>query len=70
VIIPGALYGVPVTPREGLPMYPHFSRLGRAGQGLAEYAIILALIAIAAVFVLMFISGNLDKLLSTIGTKL
>jgi Flp pilus assembly pilin Flp len=37
------------------------------GQGLAEYALILSLIAILAVLALLFISGNLTKLLSTIG---
>ena len=37
------------------------------GQGLAEYALILSLIAIVAVVGLIFISGNLDQLLSTIG---
>jgi Flp pilus assembly pilin Flp len=40
------------------------------GQGLAEYALILALIAILAVFALMFMSGNLTSLLSTIGNGL
>ena len=40
------------------------------GQGLAEYALILALIAILAVTALLFLSGQVDKILSTIGTKL
>jgi Flp pilus assembly pilin Flp len=37
------------------------------GQGLAEYGLIGSLIAVLAVFSLMFISGNLDHLLSIIG---
>ncbi len=40
------------------------------GQGLAEYALILSIIAILAVTALIFISGNLDKLLSMIGKGL
>lgn len=40
------------------------------GQGLAEYALILSLIAIVAVVGLIFISGNLTQLLSTIGQGL
>jgi pilus assembly protein Flp/PilA len=40
------------------------------GQGLAEYALILALIAIAAVVALGFLSGTIQEILSTIGTKL
>ena len=38
-----------------------------SGQGLAEYALILALIAIAAVIALLFLSGAITKILSTIG---
>jgi pilus assembly protein Flp/PilA len=40
------------------------------GQGLAEYALILALIAIAAVAALMFLSGDIKTILSLIGNKL
>jgi pilus assembly protein Flp/PilA len=40
------------------------------GQGLAEYALILALIAIAAVLALVFLSGAINTILSTIGKKL
>jgi len=35
------------------------------GQGLAEYALILALIAILAVVALMFLSGTITTILST-----
>ena len=37
------------------------------GQGLAEYGLILSIVAIMAVFALMFISGNLTSLLSSVG---
>ena len=40
------------------------------GQGLAEYALILALIAIAAVVALLFLSGTIQSILSVIGSKL
>jgi Flp pilus assembly pilin Flp len=40
------------------------------GQGLAEYALIISIIAVLAIVGLMFISGNLQTLLSTIGKKL
>ncbi len=48
-----------------------FSGLHREeGQGLAEYALILSLIAMVAVAALMFVSGSLTGLLSTIGSGL
>jgi Flp pilus assembly pilin Flp len=40
------------------------------GQGLAEYALILALIAILAITALMFLSGQINSILSTIGNAL
>jgi pilus assembly protein Flp/PilA len=40
------------------------------GQGLAEYALILALIAIAAVLALVFLSGTINTILSQIGSSL
>jgi Flp pilus assembly pilin Flp len=40
------------------------------GQGLAEYALILSLIAILAVSALLFLSGELNSILSVIGNKL
>ena len=39
-------------------------------QGLAEYALILALIAIVAVVALLFLGGVIKNVLSTVGTKL
>jgi pilus assembly protein Flp/PilA len=40
------------------------------GQGLAEYALILSLIAIVVVAVLLFMGGDLKTLLSVISNKL
>jgi pilus assembly protein Flp/PilA len=40
------------------------------GQGLAEYALILALIAIVAVVALLFLGGIISQILSTIGNKI
>ncbi len=39
------------------------------GQGLAEYALILALIAIVAIVALIFLGGQVSKILSTVGTS-
>ncbi len=38
-----------------------------AGQGLAEYALILALIAIVAIIALIFLGGQVSKILSNVG---
>jgi Flp pilus assembly pilin Flp len=43
-------------------------RVSRArGQGLAEYALILALIAIVAIVALLFLGGQVSKILSNVG---
>ena len=39
------------------------------GQGLAEYALILALIAIVAIVALIFLGGNISTILSTVGNS-
>ena len=39
------------------------------GQGLAEYALILALIAIVAIVALVFLGGQISKILSTVGAS-
>ena len=41
-------------------------RSGGAGQGLAEYALILTLLAIVAISALLFLGGGIDTILSTI----
>ena len=47
----------------------HLARRARAqeGQGLAEYALILSLIAIVAISALIFIGDDIASLLSTTG---
>jgi Flp pilus assembly pilin Flp len=46
-------------------------QLGRAaGQGLAEYALILALIAIVAIIALLFLGGAISQVLSTVGSSI
>jgi Flp pilus assembly pilin Flp len=40
------------------------------GQGLAEYALILALIAIVAIVALIFLGGQVSKILSQIGKSI
>jgi Flp pilus assembly pilin Flp len=45
-------------------------RLTTRGQGLAEYALILALIAILAIAALLFLSGQINHILSQIGAAL
>ena len=37
------------------------------GQGLAEYALILALIAIVAIIALIFLGGQVSSILSDVG---
>jgi len=37
------------------------------GQGLAEYALILVLIAIVAIVALIFLGGQISGLLTTVG---
>ena len=39
------------------------------GQGLAEYALILALIAIVAILALIFLGGAISAILNTIGNS-
>jgi len=45
-------------------------RRDEEGQGLAEYALILALIAIIAIVALIFLGGNVSNILSTIGNSI
>jgi pilus assembly protein Flp/PilA len=39
------------------------------GQGLAEYALILALIAIIAIVALIFLGGQVSTILSNVGNS-
>ena len=48
-------------------MFKHLSRREEEGQGLAEYALILSLIAIIAIGALVFLGGEISSILSSIG---
>ena len=41
----------------------------RAGQGLAEYALILALIAIIAIIALIFLGSQVSTILTTVSNS-
>ena len=43
---------------------------GQAGQGMAEYALILALVGIAAIAGMTFMGTEINDLLSTLGNAL
>jgi pilus assembly protein Flp/PilA len=43
---------------------------GEAGQGLAEYALILALIAIVSIVALIFLGDQISTILSEIGKSM
>jgi len=45
-------------------------RRDEEGQGLAEYALILALIAVVAIVALIFLGGQINKILSTVGNSI
>ena len=43
---------------------------GRAGQGLVEYALIIAFIAILVIVALIFLRGQISTLFSRVGNSL
>ena len=47
-----------------------FTLTQQAGQGLAEYALILALIAIVAILALIFLGTQISDKLSIVGNSL
>ena len=40
------------------------------GQGLAEYALILAMVAIVAIIALLFLGGQVSSVLSDVGNSI
>ena len=48
----------------------NFLNRDEEGQGLAEYALILALIAIVAIIALIFLGTQVSKVLSTVGSSI
>ncbi|MFV2062059.1 MAG: Flp family type IVb pilin [Chloroflexota bacterium] len=51
-------------------MIDFLMRRDEDGQGLAEYALILSLIAIVAIAALVFLGSEISSLLSSIGAAL
>jgi pilus assembly protein Flp/PilA len=47
-----------------------FRHENEEGQGLAEYALILALIAIIAIVALIFLGGQVSTILSKVGSSI
>lgn len=45
-------------------------RRGQAGQGLAEYALILALVGVAAIVAVTFMGSQINDVLSDLGNAL
>jgi pilus assembly protein Flp/PilA len=45
-------------------------RRDEEGQGLAEYALILALIAIVVIAAVIFLGGQINTIMSTVGTSI
>jgi pilus assembly protein Flp/PilA len=45
-------------------------RSDERGQGLAEYALILALIAVLAIAALVFLGGQINSILSAVGNAI
>jgi pilus assembly protein Flp/PilA len=47
-----------------------FLQRDEEGQGLAEYALVLALIAIVAIVALIFLGGQVKTILSNVGSSI
>ena len=62
--------GDPVAMQQFLLAFKAFNRRDERGQGLAEYALILALIAIVAIAALIFMGSQVSDKLSIIGSSL
>ena len=52
-----------------LALISSFRHSDDEGQGLAEYALILALIAIVAIIALIFLGSQVSTILSTVGSS-
>jgi pilus assembly protein Flp/PilA len=59
-----------VALRGALDALVAFVRRGERGQGLAEYALILALIAIVSIVALLYMGSQVSDKLSVIGSTL
>jgi Flp pilus assembly pilin Flp len=59
-----------LTLGEGTDMKTLQRRITQAGQGLAEYSLLLALIAILAIGALLYLGGGINGVLSDVGNQL
>lgn len=57
------------TARQRLAIWRGRTRPTQDGQGLAEYALILVLIAIVAILSLIFLGGTLSTMISDVGSS-
>lgn len=55
---------------EKLFVLVNFLRTKEEGQGLAEYALILVLVAIVCVAALLFLGGSINNVLNNVATNL
>jgi Flp pilus assembly pilin Flp len=72
VLVPSSKVGEDAVIRLWLLLQDRIDRVAQSvnrveGQGLAEYALILALIAIVAIVALLFLGGQVSKILSNVG---
>lgn len=51
-------------------VHPMFLLRREEGQGLAEYALILALIAVLAIAAVTFLGSNINSILSNVGNSI
>ena len=59
-----------VAPTRPLTYHPSMGRRRERGQGLAEYALLLSLIAIIAIAALVIFGREISAILSTVGTAI
>jgi len=61
---------VEVDRRVSMSSVRHLVPRGQRGQGLAEYALILALIAVLAIAAITFMGGSINTMLSDLGNSM
>jgi pilus assembly protein Flp/PilA len=63
----GAVLAPSIAPREALW---RVAMCDESGQGLAEYGLILGLVAILCIAAVLFLSGNIQGILSSLGSSI
>ncbi len=53
-----------------IALIPFLNRNDEEGQGLAEYALILALIAVVAIIALIFLGSQVSGILNVVGSSI